>query len=118
MSARSEDRTGGRLSLADLRSHYDLVVVGGGVVGAGVLREASRLGSGVTALLVERDDYASGTSSWSSKLIHGGLRYLKAGQWRLTLESVREREHLLRDAPGLIEPQPFLMPFQRRAKPG
>ncbi len=111
---------GGRPALAALRPHYDLIVIGGGITGAGVLREASRIGGGgaVSALLVERGDYASGTSSWSSKLIHGGLRYLKEGQWRMTLESVRERERLLRDAPGLVEPQPFLMPLYRGAKPG
>ena len=75
-------------------------MIGGGITGAGVLREAVRTGAKV--LLVEQGDYASGTSSRSSKLVHGGLRYLKTGQWRLTLESVRERERLLREAPDLV----------------
>jgi glycerol-3-phosphate dehydrogenase len=72
----------------------------------------------VRALLVERGDFASGTSSWSSKLVHGGLRYLKSGQWRMTLESVRERERLLRERPGLVEPQPFVMPIAAGGRPG
>ena len=105
-----------RPALPELADHYDLVVIGGGITGAGVLREAVRTGAKV--LLVERDDYASGTSSRSSKLVHGGLRYLKNGQWRLTLESVRERERLLRDAPDLVLPLPFLMPLHRGRKPG
>lgn len=105
-----------RPTLRQLDDHYDLVVIGGGITGAGVLREAVRTGAKV--LLVERDDYASGTSSRSSKLVHGGLRYLKSGQWKLTLESVRERERLLRDAPDLVLPLPFVMPLHRGRKPG
>ena len=96
--------------------HYDLLVVGGGITGAAVLHAASR--RGLRALLVERGDFASGTSSWSSKLIHGGMRYLKSGQWRMTLESVRERERLLVERPGLVEPQPFLMPIAAGSRPG
>ncbi|TJY62183.1 glycerol-3-phosphate dehydrogenase/oxidase [Sinimarinibacterium sp. CAU 1509] len=105
-----------RIELSHLRDHYDLVIIGGGITGAGILREAS--GRGTSVLLVEARDFASGTSSWSSKLVHGGLRYLKNGQWRLTLESVRERQRLMREAPGLIDPQPFLMPIYAGAKPG
>ncbi|MCE9660559.1 MAG: glycerol-3-phosphate dehydrogenase/oxidase [Burkholderiales bacterium] len=96
--------------------HYDLLIVGGGITGAAVLHAASR--RGLKALLVDRGDFASGTSSWSSKLIHGGMRYLKSGQWRLTLESVRERERLLLERPGLVEPQPFLMPLYEGGRPG
>jgi len=96
--------------------HYDLLIVGGGITGAAVLHAASR--SGLKALLVDRGDFASGTSSWSSKLIHGGLRYLKSGQWRMTLESVRERERLLVERPGLVEPQAFLMPIYEGSRPG
>ncbi|NNG22102.1 glycerol-3-phosphate dehydrogenase/oxidase [Telluria aromaticivorans] len=84
---------------------YDLLVIGGGITGAGVLLEAAR--RGLKALLVEQRDFAWGTSSRSSKLVHGGLRYLAEGRLRLTRESVREREALLRDAPGLVEPQGF-----------
>ncbi|MEW6761750.1 MAG: glycerol-3-phosphate dehydrogenase/oxidase [Pseudomonadota bacterium] len=84
---------------------WDLLVIGGGITGAGILLEASR--RGLKALLVEQRDFAWGTSSRSSKLVHGGLRYLAEGRLRLTRESVREREALLRDAPGLVEPQGF-----------
>lgn len=105
-----------RIDFSTLPSSFDLIVIGGGVSGAGILREAVRTGAKV--LLVEQNDFASGTSSASSKLVHGGLRYLKNGQWRLTLESVRERQRLLREAPGLVESQPFLMPLYRGAKPG
>lgn len=101
---------------AHLSRPFDLLVIGGGVTGAGVLLEASR--RGLRAALVERGDFASGTSSRSSKLVHGGLRYLKEGKLRLTRESVIEREALLRDAPGLVEPMPFLMPQYRGSKPG
>ncbi|SFC12195.1 glycerol-3-phosphate dehydrogenase/oxidase [Massilia yuzhufengensis] len=84
---------------------WDLLVIGGGITGAGILLEAAR--RGLRALLVEQRDFAWGTSSRSSKLVHGGLRYLAEGRLRLTRESVREREALLRDAPGLVEPQGF-----------
>lgn len=94
----------------------DLLIIGGGVTGAGVLLEASR--RGLRAALVERGDFACGTSSRSSKLVHGGLRYLREGKLRLTRESVREREALLREAPGLVEPMPFLMPQYRGKGPG
>ena len=97
-------------------AHYDLLIVGGGITGAAVLHAASQ--RGLKALLVDRGDFASGTSSWSSKLIHGGMRYLKSGQWRMTLESVRERERLLVERPGLVEPQPFLMPIFAGQRPG
>jgi len=90
------------------RSGLDLLVVGGGITGAGILLEAAR--RGLKALLVEQRDFAWGTSSRSSKLVHGGLRYLAEGRLRLTRESVREREALLRDAPGLVEPQGFAFP--------
>jgi len=105
-----------RSALADLPARFDLVVIGGGITGAGILHEAARTGASV--LLVEQNDFASGTSSASSKLVHGGLRYLKGGQWRLTLESVRERKRLLRSRAGLVEPQLFLMPLYRGMKPG
>ena len=98
-----------------LHEPHDLLVIGGGITGAAVLWEAAR--RGLRAVLVERSDFASGTSSRSSKLVHGGLRYLKEGKIGLTRESVREREELLRDAPGLVDPLPFLMPHYRKRKP-
>jgi glycerol-3-phosphate dehydrogenase len=100
---------GWRAALPELfRREWDLLVIGGGITGAGILLEASR--RGLAALLVEQRDFAWGTSSRSSKLVHGGLRYLAEGRLRLTRESVREREALLRDAPGLVEPQGFAFP--------
>jgi glycerol-3-phosphate dehydrogenase len=97
---------GGRADMPALMAReWDLLVIGGGITGAGILLEAAR--RGLKALLVEQRDFAWGTSSRSSKLVHGGLRYLKDGHLHLTRESVRERESLLRDAPGLVEPQGF-----------
>ena len=105
---------------ADLHSlggtEWDLLVVGGGITGAGVCREAARRGWRVA--LVEQRDFAWGTSSRSSKLVHGGLRYLKQGQWHLTYESVRERQRLMRQAPELIEPQGFVMAHAPGRAPG
>ena len=102
---------------AGLDKPWDLIVIGGGIMGAGILREAVRCG--LRTLLLEQNDFASGTSSRSSKLVHGGLRYLKTGQWLLTLESVRERERLLREAAGLVEPLGFVLPvYQGQRPPG
>src|SRR5262249_55827868 len=86
---------------------FDLIVVGGGITGAGMLAEAA--GMGLRALLVEARDFASGTSSRSSKLVHGGLRYLKQAQFPLTLESVRERDALLRPGSGIVTPLSVLL---------
>ena len=86
---------------------WDLIVIGGGITGAGILREATR--AGLRTLLVEAHDFASGTSSRSSKLVHGGFRYLRNGQIKLTFESVRERERLLREGRGLINRLSFLI---------
>ncbi len=95
---------------------WDVVVIGGGITGAGILLEAVR--RGLRVLLVEQRDFAWGTSSRSSKLVHGGLRYLKEGQFALTRESVHEREHLLRQAAGLVEPQSFAFGDYIGRKPG
>ena len=95
---------------------WDLLVVGGGITGAGILLEASR--RGLKALLVEQRDFAWGTSSRSSKLVHGGLRYLKEGRLGLMRESVHEREALLREAPGLVREQPFAFADYAGRKPG
>lgn len=95
---------------------WDIVVIGGGITGAGILLEAAR--RGLRVLLVEQRDFAWGTSSRSSKLVHGGLRYLKEGQLGLTRDSVRERQNLLREAPGLVEPQSFAFGHYRGKKPG
>jgi glycerol-3-phosphate dehydrogenase len=97
-----------------LDREFDLVVIGGGITGAGILREAAR--AGLKAILFEQGDFASGTSSRSSKLVHGGLRYLKNAQFKLTWESVREREHLLKEGRGLVTPLPFVMANFRHDK--
>src|SRR5688572_26871756 len=90
---------------------WDLIVVGGGIAGAGVFREAAR--RGLRTLLLEGRDFASGTSSRSSKLVHGGIRYLQHGHWKLTRESLRERDRMLREAPGLVEPLKFVRAIYR-----
>jgi glycerol-3-phosphate dehydrogenase len=93
---------------------YDVVIVGGGIHGAGVLQAAAA--SGLRALLIERNALASGTSSRSSKLIHGGLRYLESGQFALVRESLRERAIHLRIAPELVELKPFFIPVYRETR--
>ena len=98
------------------RQTWDIIIAGGGITGAGILREATRLG--LQVLLVEGRDFAWGTSSRSSKLVHGGLRYLKEGKLGLTMESVLERQQLLNDAPGLIDPLGFLFATYRGDKTG
>lgn len=92
-------------SLAD--GNWDVVIIGGGITGAGLLREATRLN--LRAVLVEQRDFAWGTSSRSSKLVHGGLRYLKTGQVAMTRASVQGREQLLAEGPGLVDPLGFLL---------
>ncbi len=88
---------------------YDLAVIGGGINGTGIARDAA--GRGLKVLLVEQNDLASGTSSKSSKLIHGGLRYLEHGEFRLVHAALRERELLLRAAPHLVQPLRFVLPL-------
>lgn len=86
---------------------WDVLIIGGGIVGAGLLREAANVG--LHALLVEAHDFASGTSSRSSKMVHGGLRYLSSGKIKLTMESVHERQRLLQQGRGLIDPLEILL---------
>jgi glycerol-3-phosphate dehydrogenase len=88
---------------------FDLAVIGGGINGTGIARDAA--GRGLRVVLIEQNDLASGTSSASSKLIHGGLRYLEHGKFRLVHEALREREVLLRAAPHLIRPIRFVLPI-------
>lgn len=92
---------------AELDQSWDIIIIGGGITGAGLLRLASS--AGYKTLLVEGNDFSSGTSSRSSKLIHGGFRYLYNKQYEVTRESVREREWLLREAEKLVNPLPFLL---------
>lgn len=93
----------------------DLLVVGGGINGAGIARDAA--GRGLSVLLVEKDDLASATSSWSSKLIHGGLRYLEQYEFRLVAEALAEREVLLKVAAHLVWPARFVMPHVPELRP-
>jgi glycerol-3-phosphate dehydrogenase len=94
----------------------DAVVIGGGMAGAGVARDLASRGASVA--LFEKGDFASGTSSKSSKLIHGGLRYLELGDFKLVRESLREKKTLERLAPHLVRPLPFLVPIYRGAARG
>jgi glycerol-3-phosphate dehydrogenase len=94
--------------------HFDLLVIGGGITGAGIARDAARRGLAVA--LIEREDFAAGTSSRSSRLIHGGVRYLEHGYLHLVFEASRERRRLLRLAPGLVRPLRFTWPVYRGAR--
>jgi glycerol-3-phosphate dehydrogenase len=98
-----------------VKATFDLAVIGGGINGAGIAREAA--GRGASVVLCEQDDLASGTSSASTKLIHGGLRYLEHGAFRLVRESLREREVLWSMAPHLIEPRRFVLPHHAGLRP-
>ncbi len=101
------DRTDALRRLAD--TTFDVLVVGGGITGAGVALDAAS--RGLRTALVERDDFASGTSSKSSKLVHGGLRYLQQGEIGLVYEALAERQRLRRNAPHLVKVLPFLLPI-------
>ena len=90
-------------------NNFDLIVIGAGINGAGIARDAAM--RGLHVLLLDKSDIGSGTSSWSTRLIHGGLRYLEHWEFRLVRESLRERESLLRIAPHLVRPIPILIPI-------
>src|SRR5690349_18806771 len=94
---------------------FDLAIVGGGINGAGIARDAA--GRGLRVILVEQNDLASGTSSASTKLIHGGLRYLEHGWFRLVREALEEREVVLRMAPHLVRPMRFVLPHEPGMRP-
>jgi glycerol-3-phosphate dehydrogenase len=94
---------------------FDLAIVGGGINGTGIARDAA--GRGLRVLLIEQNDLASGTSSASTKLIHGGLRYLEHGWLRLVREALLEREVMLRMAPHLIRPMRFVLPREPGLRP-
>src|SRR6266516_827698 len=94
---------------------FDVVVIGGGITGAGVALDAAS--RGYTVALVERDDYASGPSSRSSKLVHGGLRYLQTFALRLVREALLERSLIVNLAPHLVRPLPLLVPAFEGKRP-
>src|SRR6059036_656928 len=97
--------------LAD--ADYDVVIIGGGIAGAGAARDLAL--RGVSVALLDKGDFGSGTTSKSSKLVHGGLRYLELFDFALVRESLRERETLGRLAPHLVKPLPFLVPVYRES---
>jgi len=94
---------------------FDVAIIGGGINGCGIARDAA--GRGLSVLLVEQGDLAAGTSSASSKLIHGGIRYLENYDFRLVRESLRERELLLENAPHLVRPMRFVIPHVASMRP-
>ena len=98
------------------QTKYDVIIIGGGINGAGVARDAAL--RGLKTILVEKNDFASGSSSWSSRLIHGGLRYLEYFEFPLVRESLKEREVLLRTAPHLVSPLQLTIPiYGDRSRP-
>jgi len=97
-------------------STFDLIVIGAGINGAGIARDAAM--RGLRVLLLDKGDVASGTTAWSTRLIHGGLRYLEHGEVGLVRESLRERERLLALAPHLVQPLPLLIPIMAGDKRG
>ncbi len=94
---------------------YDLCIIGGGINGAGIARDAA--GRGLSVILIESEDLASGTSSMSTKLIHGGLRYLEYYDFKLVRESLKEREALMKIAPHIIWPMEFVLPHDKTQRP-
>ena len=93
---------------------FDVAVIGGGIQGAGTAQATAA--AGYRTLLIERDEWASATSRWSSKLVHGGLRYLESAQFKLVYHSLQERQRLFRNAPDLVKPVKFFIPIYRRTQ--
>src|SRR6266513_1267070 len=102
-----------RLAALETRA-FDLLVIGGGITGCGIARNAAL--RGLSVVLVDKGDFASGTSSRSSRLIHGGVRYLEHGHLHLVFESSAERRRLLRIAPHLVRPLEFTWPVYSGAR--
>jgi len=95
--------------LIKFTENFDVIIVGGGINGAGIARDAAL--RGLKVLVLDKGELGGNTTSWSTRLIHGGLRYLEHGELRLVRESLRERDTLLRIAPHLVRPLPILIPF-------
>ena len=98
-----------------MNTDFDVFIVGGGINGAGIARDAA--GRGYKVCLAEMSDISSGTSSWSTKLIHGGLRYMEQFQLSLVREALIERENLLSIAPHIIRPLRFILPHSEKSRP-
>jgi len=94
---------------------YDLFVIGGGINGAGIARDAA--GRGLKVCLADKGEIGGATSSWSTKLIHGGLRYLENYDFKLVRESLKEREIIYRIANDITEPIPFIIPHSKNLRP-
>ena len=101
--------------MEEQKQQCDLFIIGGGINGTGIACDAA--GRGLSVVLCEQNDLASGTSSKSSKLIHGGLRYLEYYEFRLVRDSLKEREVLLQKAPHIIRPLKFVMPHNKHLRP-
>src|SRR5439155_23016759 len=95
---------------------FDVIVIGAGINGAGIARDAAM--RGLKVLLLDKGDIGGGTSSWSTRLIHGGLRYLEHGEFGLVSESLRERACLMHIAPHLVRPLRMLLPIYKNARRG
>src|SRR5262249_52448581 len=109
------DNGGMKRAVAALREEaFDLAIIGGGITGAGVALDAAPRGFPVA--LIDKGDFASGTSSASSKLIHGGLRYLEHAEFHLVYEALQERRLLLHNAPHLVHPLRFVIPFREGSR--
>ena len=98
-----------------MKRTLDLLIIGGGINGCGIARDAA--GRGLSVMLCEMGDLASATSSWSTKLIHGGLRYLEHYEFRLVREALMEREVLWKIAPHIIWPLRFVLPYRQGLRP-
>jgi glycerol-3-phosphate dehydrogenase len=105
-----------RVSTDMAKTPFDAIIIGAGINGAGIARDASM--RGLKVLLLDKGDLANGTTSWSTRLIHGGLRYLEHGEVGLVRESLQEREKLLRIAPHLVRPLPMLIPVYEQGQRG
>ncbi|MDX5299246.1 MAG: FAD-dependent oxidoreductase, partial [Gammaproteobacteria bacterium] len=103
------------MSTLSAQTTFDLFVIGGGINGAGIAADAA--GRGLSVMLCEQNDLASATSSASSKLVHGGLRYLEHYEFRLVKEALAERETLLKIAPHLVQPLRFTLPHRPHLRP-
>src|SRR5580692_810470 len=97
---------------SDRRKVWDLVVIGGGATGAGIALDAAARGYSV--ILLERSDFGAGTSSRSTKLVHGGVRYLRQARFGMVMEALQERSRLLRNAPHIVHDLAFVLPCYRR----
>jgi len=98
-----------------MRNNFDLFIIGGGINGAGIARDAS--GRGLKVCLADKGEVGGATSSWSTKLIHGGLRYLENYEFKLVRESLKEREVILHIAPDITKPIPFIIPYSKKMRP-